>query len=70
MVVAMYKSNCKSAPEHIRVHKYEGNGELHIESITNSYAHEIGGAFKTLEEVEAYLKKRDRVFGYTLIIKR
>lgn len=68
MVVATYKSNRKSAPEHIRIHKY-GDGKLHIESITNSYAHEIGGEFNNLTEVEEYLRKRDRVFGYTLTMK-
>lgn len=67
MVVATYKSNCKSDPERICVHKYDD--KLHIESITNSYAKEIGGAYETIEEVEEFLKKRDCVFGYSLVIK-
>lgn len=68
MVVAMYKENRKSNPEHIRVHKYSDE-TLHIEAITNSYAKEIGGTYTTIEEVEAYLKQRSRPFGYSLIIK-
>ena len=67
MVVAIYKRNCKSAPEGIRVHQYR-DGTLHIESITNSYAHEIGEGYNTIEEVEQYLKERDRVFGYSKVI--
>ena len=69
MVVAIYNSNCKSQPEQIRVHKYNSDGKLHIEAIGNSYAHEVGGEYDTLAEVEEYLAKRDRVFGYTLKIK-
>lgn len=68
MVVAVYKSNKKSDPEQIRVHKYASDGKLHIESVTNSYAHEVGGVYGTLEEVEEYLSIRDRVFGYSLIM--
>lgn len=69
MVVAIYRSNSKAAPEQIRVHRYALNGELHIESITNSYAHEIGPACHTLQEVEDFLHQRDRVHGYRLIRK-
>lgn len=68
MVVAMYKENRKSDPEHIRVHKHSDN-TLHIEGITNSYAKKIGGTYTTIEEVEAFLKQRSRTFGYSLIIK-
>lgn len=68
MVVAMYKSNSKSSPEHIRIHKYNSDGKLRVEAITISYAHEVGGVYETLAEVEAYLAKRDRVFGYIRII--
>ena len=68
MVVAMYKENRKSNPEHIRVHRYSDN-TLHVEGITSSYAHEIGGTFDTLEEVEAFLKQRSRPWGYSLITK-
>jgi hypothetical protein len=68
MVVAMYKENRKYNPEHIRVHKWRDN-TLHIEGITNSYAHEIGGTYNTLEEVEAFLKQRSKPWGYSLIIK-
>ena len=68
MVVAMYKENRKSNPEHIRVHQ-RGDNSLHIEAIANSYAHEVGGAYNTIEEVEEFLKQRSRAFGYSLIIK-
>lgn len=68
MVVAIYKNNSKSAPEQIKVHKYESDGKLRVESVTNSYAHEVGGIYETLEDVEKYLEIRDRVFGYTRII--
>ena len=67
MIVATYKSNRKSQPEYIRVHKY-ADGKLHIEAIGNSYANEIGGIYNTLAEVENYLKHRD-IFGYALQIK-
>ena len=68
MVVAMYKENVKNDPEHIRVHKY-ADGTLHIEGITSRYAHEIGGTYNTIEEVEAFLNRRNRSRGYSLIIK-
>lgn len=68
MVVAVYKNNSKSAPEQIRVHKFASDGKLRVESITNSYAHEVGGVYETLEDVEKYLENRDSVFGYTRII--
>ena len=69
MVVAIYRNNSKASPEEIRVHRYASNGELHIESITNSYAHEIGTAYHSREEVEEFLNQRDRVHGYRLIIE-
>lgn len=65
MVVARYKSNSKSSPEFINIHKYESDGKLRIEVITNSWDGEVGGVYETLSEVEAFLAKRDRVFGYT-----
>lgn len=68
MVIAMYKSNSKAQPEHIRVHKNESDGRLRVEAIGNAYAHEVGGVYDTIEEVEAFLDKRDRVRGYTKII--
>lgn len=64
MVVATYKSNCRSQPEWIRVHKYTDE-KLRIEAIGNSYAKEVGGVYNTIEDVEEYLAKRDRVFGYS-----
>lgn len=67
MIIAIYKANCKSQPEQIRVHKYDSDGKLRVEAISNSYAKEVGDVYSNLEEVEKYLKKRDRVFGYTKI---
>lgn len=63
MIIATYKNTSKAAPEQIRVHQYS-NGELHIEAIGNFYAKEVGGAYSTLEEVEKFLKTRDRVHAY------
>lgn len=68
MVIAIYKNNSKASPERIRVHKYASDGSLHVEAITSSYAQEVGGAYSTLEEVEEYLRQRDRVRGYTRVI--
>lgn len=68
MVVAIYRSNRKSSPEEIRVHKYS-DGMLRVESITNSYAHEIGDKYNTIAEVEQYLRERDRVSRYCLVTR-
>jgi hypothetical protein len=68
MVVAIYKSNCKSVPEEIRVHKYASDNKLRIESVSNFRALEIGEVYENLQEVEKYLENRDKVFGYSLII--
>lgn len=67
MTIAIYKSNCKSQPEQIRVHQYASDGKLRVEAVGNFYAKEVGGVYSNIEEVEEYLKKRDRVFGYTKI---
>jgi hypothetical protein len=69
MVVAIYRSK-GGKPEEIRVHRYASDNKLHIEAVSSSYAKEVGGVYNSLEEVEAFLKQRDRVFGYSLIIKR
>lgn len=68
MIVATYKSNCKSQPEHIRVHKYASDGKLRVEAIGNSYAKEIGGVYEDIGQVENFLSQRS-VFGYSLVIK-
>lgn len=64
MVVATYKSNRKVQPEHIRVHKYNSDGKLRVEAISVFYAHEVGGVYDTIEQVEQYLNQRDSIFGY------
>ena len=63
MVVATYESKRKAQPEHIRVHKYS-DGKLRVEAISVFYAHEVGGVYDTIEQVEQYLNQRDRIFGY------
>ena len=70
MVVAIYKQNRNWQPEQIRIHKYDSDGKLRVEAVGNSYAHEVGGIYDNLTEVEEFLAKRDKVFGYTLIVKR
>jgi hypothetical protein len=68
MVVAMYKENRRTDPEHIRVHR-NSDGKMDVEGITNSYIKVISEGFDTLEEVERYLAQRSRTFGYSLVIK-
>ena len=58
MVVATYKSNRKSQPEYIRVHKYSSDGKLRVESIGISYACEVGGVSITNREFYSLLTER------------
>lgn len=67
MIIATYKNTSKAAPEQIRVHQYS-NGELHVEAIGNFYAKEVGSSYRNLEEVEKFLKTRDRVNAYERVI--
>lgn len=61
MVVAIYRSNSKCSREEYRVHKYKSDNTLHIECVTNSYAHEIGETYTTIEQVEKYIGERCRI---------
>lgn len=67
MLVAIYEENTKLRPELIKVHKYASDGLLRVEAIGVGYAHEVGGAYKTIREVEQYLSERSKIFGYTRI---
>ena len=63
MVVAIYRSNKRSGREQIMVTQ-DDNQMLHISAIDSVGEIKIPGMYKTLQDVETYLKERDPEHGY------
>ena len=66
MVVAIYRSNQRSGREQIIVTQGD-NQMLHITAINAVGETKIPGMYKTLQDVEAYLKERSPECGYVKV---
>ena len=66
MVVAIYRSNQRSGREQILVTQDE-NQMLHITAVSAVGETNIPGMYKTLQDVEAYLKERSPECGYVKV---
>ena len=66
MVVAIYRSNKRSSREQIMVTQ-DDNQMLHIMAVSAVGESKVPGMYKTLQDVEAYLKERDPVCGYVKV---
>jgi hypothetical protein len=66
MVVAIYRSNKRTGREQIMVTQGD-NQMLHITAINAQGETKIPGIYKTLQDIEAYLKERDPECGYVKV---
>lgn len=66
MVVAIYRSNKRAGREEIMVTQDE-NQMLHVVAINAVSEIKIPGMYKTLQDVETYLKERDPE-GYIKVV--
>ena len=66
MVVAIYRSNKRSDREQIMVTQ-DDNQMLHIMAVNAVGETKVPGMYKTLQDVETYLKERDSEYGYVKV---
>ena len=66
MVVAIYRSNKRSGREQIMVTQ-DDNQMLHIMAVNAVGESKVPGMYKTLQDVETYLKERDPECGYVKV---